>query len=59
MIGLIKNWDGNITHIFGRPRHPQSQKIVEQANGSVQRMLNCMMAQFLNDNWVQLLPKCM
>ncbi len=59
MISLLKSWDGNVTHVFGRPRHPQSQGLVEQANGTVQRMLNAMMTQFGTNNWVKLLPKCM
>ncbi len=59
VIELLKSWDGNVTHIFGRPRHPQSNGLVEQANGTVQRMLNSMMAQFATTNWVKLLPKVM
>ena len=59
MIALLNNWEGDVTHIFGRPRHPQSQGLVEQSNGTVQRMLNSMMVRFQTDNWVKLLPKCM
>ncbi len=59
MVSLLNNWEGYVTHIFGGPRHPQSQGLVEQANGTVQLMLNSMMVQFQTDNWVKLLPKCM
>jgi hypothetical protein len=59
MISLLNNWEGNITHIIGRRRHPQSQGLVEQADGTAQLMLNSMMVQFQTDNWVKLLLKCM
>jgi hypothetical protein len=49
----------DVTHIFGRPRHPQSQGLVEQSNGTIQNMLNAMMTQYCTDNWVKLLPRVM
>lgn len=59
MISLLVNWEGDVTHIFGRPRHPESQGLVEQANGTVRNILNSMMAQFGTNNWVKLLPTVM
>lgn len=43
--------------IHGRPRHPQSQGLVEQANGTLERMISSMMAQEARKDWVNLLPK--
>ena len=54
---LIQSWEGNCKIIHGRPRHPQSQGLVEQANGTLERMLASMMEQENHKNWVKLLPK--
>ncbi|CAF0823577.1 unnamed protein product [Brachionus calyciflorus] len=53
---LIESWDGNCKIIHGRPRHPQSQGLVEQGNGTLERMIASMMTQFNTNNWVKLLP---
>jgi len=55
----ISSWDGECKIIYGRPRHPQSQGLVEQANGTVERMLMALMAQFNSKQWVKLLPLVM
>ena len=39
VVNLIKSWYGDCTIRYGRPRHPQSQGLVEQANGTTQRMI--------------------
>ena len=45
MVELIKRWDGDCALIYGRPRHPQSQGLVEQANGTVEKMIAAAMEQ--------------
>ena len=59
MLSLIESWDGNCKIVHGRPRHPQSQGLVEQGNGTLERMIAAMMTQFDTNNWVKLLPKIM
>ncbi|CAF1137190.1 unnamed protein product [Brachionus calyciflorus] len=50
MLSLIESWDGNCKIIHGRPRHPQSQGLVEQGNGTLERMIASMMTQFNTNN---------
>ncbi|CAF0762131.1 unnamed protein product [Brachionus calyciflorus] len=57
MVNLIEPWDGNCKIIYGRPRHPQSQGLVEQGNGSLERMIASMLIQFNTNDWVNLIPK--
>ena len=45
--------------LHDRPRHPQSQGLVEQANGTMERMIACNMMQFKTNDWVSFLPKIM
>ncbi len=59
VLDLVKNWDGSCKIIYGRPRHPQSNGLVEQANGTMERMIASMIAQFQNNNWVDFIPKIM
>ena len=54
---LVTDWDGDCKMVHGRPRHPQSQGLVEQSNGTLERKLSSMLAQFKDKNWVELLPK--
>ncbi|CAF1081922.1 unnamed protein product [Brachionus calyciflorus] len=56
---LIESWEGECKIIHGRPRHPQSQGLVEQSNGTMERMIASMMSQFHSENWVKFLPKIM
>ena len=48
---------GECKIIHGRPRHPQSQGLVEQSNGTLERMLAAFMAQENRTDWVNLLTK--
>ena len=41
MADLLKNWPGEITIVNGRPRHPQSQGLVERGNAKVEEMIGC------------------
>ena len=59
MLLLIESWDGNCKIVHCRPRHPQSQGLVEQGNGTHEKMIAAMMTQFDTNNWVKLLPKIM
>ena len=59
MLNLIDSWDGNCKMVHGRPRHPQSQGLVEQANGTMERMIAAMIAQFKSNDWESFLPKIM
>ena len=52
MANLIESWDGECTLIHGRPRHPQTQGLVEQANGTMERMIAAMITQFKSNVWV-------
>ena len=54
---MIASWDGNCKVVYGRPRHPQSQGLVEQANGTVEKMIASGMEQFQTKAWTKLLPK--
>ena len=36
---IIENWPGECAIINGRPRHPQTQGLIEQANGTVEQNL--------------------
>lgn len=45
--------------MHGRPRHPQSQGLVEQANGTLERMLAAMIAEKKSNHWISYLPKIM
>jgi transposase InsO family protein len=59
MVSLLTSWDGSCRFVHGRPRHPQSNGLVEQANGTMERMIASMCEQFQNKNWVSFLPKIM
>ena len=37
---VAKNWLGKVTIVNGRPRHPQSQGLVEQGNSTLENMLS-------------------
>ncbi|CAF0919694.1 unnamed protein product [Brachionus calyciflorus] len=52
---LIQNWEGDCKMVHGRPRHPQSQGLVEQANGTVERMLAT--HNFIQEKVTVLIPK--
>jgi len=43
--------------VYGRPRHPQSQGLVEQANETMENMIGAAMEQYNTKEWAKLLPK--
>ena len=45
------------TVIRGRPRHPQSNECIEQANGTMKRMLQSLMAEESTREWVKFIPR--
>ena len=57
MVELVNRWDGDCTLVYGRPRHPQSQGLVEQANGTIEKMLTAAMEQNKTRQWTKLLPR--
>ena len=62
MVEEIGNWIGDCELRYGRPRHPQSQGLVEQANGSITAMLCEMRASSERPSkfkWSDHLPKVM
>ncbi len=59
VVQALMEWDGECKIIDGRPRHPQSQELVEQANGTVERMLAAAIEQFKTKQWAELLPVVM
>ncbi len=58
-VNSIASWEGNCKIVYGRPRHPQSQGLVEQANGTVEKMLMALMKQLNTKEWARLLPLLM
>ncbi len=59
MINMLAKWEGDVKIIYGRPRHPQSQGLVEQSNGTIKTMISAMMDQQKTKDWVSLLPQVM
>ena len=55
----LMNWDGSCKIVYGRPRHPQSQGLVEQANGTLENMIAAIMEQFKTKKWAEYLPLVM
>ena len=43
---VTKSWPGKVTIVNGRPRHPQSQGLVEQGNSTVEKMLGVRFHEF-------------
>ena len=58
-VSEICKWDGDCQIIYGRPRHPQSQGLVEQANGTVETRISSLMEQEKTKDWPSLLPMIM
>jgi len=61
---LVNDWPGDCKIIHSRPRHPQTNGLVEQSNGTVKTMLCAMMNQIGLDkeeskDWPSLLPRVM
>ena len=36
---IVKEWPGEVTIVNGRPRNPQCQGLIEQGNGTVEKLL--------------------
>ena len=36
---VVKEWPGEVTIVNGRPRNPRCQGLVEQGNGTVEKMI--------------------
>ena len=55
---LLDSWPGETTIISGRPRHPQSQGLVEQGNACVERLLGARILQHEGEDspWTEWLP---
>ncbi len=54
---LVEDWEGDCKCCYCRPRHPQSQGLVEQSNGTAENRLAAMIEQFKQRDWVKLIPK--
>ena len=39
IVTLVTKWEGDCELRYGRPRHPQTQGLVKQANGTAEKML--------------------
>ena len=56
---VVAKWPGKIHLVRGRPRHPQSQGLVEQAHYTLQRMISVKMKDHTGSDsppWASLLP---
>ena len=56
MVEMLHKWDGDCKLIYGRPRHAQSQGLIEQANGTVEKTIASAMEQNQTKEWTKLLP---
>ena len=56
---LIDEWDDNCECIYGRPRHPQSQGLVKQSNGTAEMMIAAELKARKTTKWTELLPTIM
>jgi transposase InsO family protein len=56
---VVKDWPGDVTIVNGRPRHPQSQGLVEQGNSTVEKLLGCRFHEYKESqepNWSEWIP---
>jgi len=62
---VVASWPGQVQLVSGRPRHPQSQGLIEQAHYTLERMISARTAESANKqpSWSDWLPhitcKCM
>ena len=54
---LVERWPGKVTIVNGRPRHPQSQGLVERGNAKVEELIACRFASCKQVIWSQWLPE--
>ena len=52
---LLRSWSTNIQIIQGRPRHPQSQGVIERAHRTLEQKLSTQLES--NRQWSKLLPR--
>ncbi|XP_062507046.1 KRAB-A domain-containing protein 2-like isoform X2 [Corticium candelabrum] len=52
---VVRLWPGDCKIVTGRPRHPQSQGLVEQAHRTVQHMLAVRRAEYPGTGWTKYL----
>ena len=57
MIDLIKKWDGDCKCVYGRPKNPQSQGLIEQDNKTVENMIADILEQWKTKEWSKLLTR--
>lgn len=55
---ICKEWPGEVTIVNGRPRNPKCQGLVEQGNGTVEKMLGARLLESDSDvpPWSEWLP---
>ena len=53
---IVKDWPGKAEIVHGRPRHPQSQGLVERGNRTVEAKLACKFVETGTDAWSERLP---
>ena len=57
---LVKEWPGEVTIVNGRPRNPRCQGLVEQGNGTVEKLLGVRLLEDGDDSdyppWSEWLP---
>jgi len=54
---MVKQWSQQAIVVRGRPRHPQFNRYVEQANGTTKHMLQSLMCQHKTKEWVKFIPR--
>ena len=54
---LVEHWPGKVTSVNGRPRHPQSQGLVERGNAKVEELIACQFTSWKQVIWSQWLPE--
>ena len=57
---VARSWPGQVTIVNGRPRNPRCQGLVEQGNGTVEKMIGARLYEHENDDyppWSEWLPQ--
>ena len=56
---LLNRWNSQIQLVSGRPRHPQSQGVVERAHATLERKLSALISSngLKSPPWTQWLPR--
>ena len=55
---VVSSWPGQVQLVSGRPRHPQSQGLVEQAHYTLERMITAKVVECKDQSppWTEWLP---